>query len=120
MVFDMAKNETKRYKLHNDETPFKGSLALFSAQNNDVFLITEYLTFLATIKFWYNKVTFISKSKKYLFSDEEIKHDYYKPILQTYKTNVNAFLIVQNNFEDARDAFVINVDLKSGEVVEKI
>ncbi len=39
--------------------------------------------------------------------------------MQTYKTNVNAFLIVQNNFEDARDAFVINVDLKSGEVIAK-
>ena len=118
MVFDMAKNETKRYKLHNDETPFKGSLALFSAQNNDVFLITEYLTW-QQLSFDTTKDFYFQKQKKYLFSDEEIKHDYYKPILQTYKTNVNAFLIVQNNFEDARDAFVINVDLKSGEVIAK-
>ncbi len=118
MVFDMAKSETKRYKLHNNETPFNESIALSSAKNDNIFLITENLTWQ---QLNFNKANgfYLEKQKKYLFSDDELKHDYYSPIFQTYKATNKAFLIVHNKLKDARDSFIINVDLKSGEVIAK-
>lgn len=69
----------------------------------------------------YDKITdqYVPVQKKYIFSNDELKRDYYKPIFQTYHNNDLAYLIVQNQKEDASDAYIVCLDMKTGNIIAK-
>ena len=118
MIFDLAKGKNFRYDIDRKETPFKLGVELFTALDNDIFIISNTLNWL---QIRYEKTTdqYVQVQKKYIFSDDELKRDYYKPIFQTYNNNDLAYLIVQNKEEDASDAYIVCLDMKTGSVIAK-